>query len=116
MNSHLGKIETRFAELIWTHQPLTTKELIELCGRSFGWKRTTTYTVLKKLCNKGLFQTENSMITALISKEEFQALKCEQFIEETFSGSLPAFLAAFGSTHKLTEKEVAKLQELINAS
>ena len=98
----LGLIETRFAEIIWANEPLTTNRLTKLCAEQLEWKRTTTYTVLKKLSEKGLFQTENSIVTSLISKEEFEGMQSEQFVEETFQGSLPAFLAAFSSCKKLS--------------
>ena len=88
----LGVIETRFAEIIWANEPITTNQLTKLCLEQLEWKRTTTYTVLKKLCEKGIFKTENSIVTALISKREFEGLQSHQFVEETFRGSLPAFL------------------------
>lgn len=111
----LGPIETRFAEIIWANAPLTTNQLIKLCAEELGWKRTTTYTVLKKLCDKGIFKTENSAVTTLISKAQFEGLQSEQFIEENFRGSLPAFLTAFGSRKKLTEEEIQEIQKLIDS-
>ena len=110
----LGAIETRFAEIIWANAPLTTNQLIKLCAEELGWKRTTTYTVLKKLCEKGIFQTENSLVTVLISKQEFEGMQSEQFVEETFQGSLPAFLTAFNSRKKLSESEIDEIQKLID--
>ena len=89
--------EYKFASIVWAHEPVTTKELVKLCQEELEWKRTTTYTVLKKLCDKGIFKTENSMVTALISKQEFEGMQSEQFVEETFQGSLPAFLTAFSA-------------------
>lgn len=111
----LGPIETRFAEIIWANAPLTTNQLIKLCAEELAWKRTTTYTVLKKLCDKGIFKTENSTVTALISKTQFEGLQSEQFVEENFRGSLPAFLTAFGSRKKLTEEEIQEIQKLIDS-
>jgi len=111
----LGVIETRFAEIIWANAPLTTNQLIKLCAEELGWKRTTTYTVLKKLCEKGIFKTENSLITALISKQEFEGMQSEQFVEETFKGSLPAFLTAFNSRKKLSDREIDEIQKLIDS-
>ena len=102
----LGVIETRFAEIVWENEPLTTNQLIKLCAEELKWKRTTTYTVLKKLCDKGIFQTENSVITALISKQEFEGMRSEQFVDETFKGSLPAFLTAFNSRKKLSDADI----------
>ena len=112
----LGPIETRFAEIIWQNAPLTTAQLIAICARELGWKRTTTYTVLKKLSEKGLFRTEDSMVTALVTRQEFEAKQSQQFVDETFSGSLPAFLAAFTTRKKLSEEEIAELQALIDQS
>ncbi len=111
----LGPIETRFAEIIWQNAPLTTAQLIAICARELGWKRTTTYTVLKKLSEKGLFRTEDSMVTALVTRQEFEAKQSQQFVEETFSGSLPAFVAAFASQKKLSDSEIDQLQALIEA-
>ena len=110
----LGVVETRFAEIIWANEPMTTNQLIKLCAQELEWKRTTTYTVLKKLCERGLFKTENSMVTAIISKSEFEGMQSEQFVEETFKGSLPAFLTAFNSRKKLSEAEIDEIQKLID--
>lgn len=110
----LGVIETRFAQIVWDNEPLTTSQLIRLCGEELEWKRTTTYTVLKKLCDKGIFKTENSLVTALISKQEFEAMQSEQFVEETFQGSLPAFLTAFNSRKKLSDSDIDEIQKLID--
>lgn len=110
----LGVIETRFAEIIWTHAPLSTNQLIKLCAEELEWKRTTTYTVLKKLCEKGIFKTENSLVTVVISRQEFEGMQSEQFVEETFHGSLPAFLTAFNSRKKLSDAEIDEIQKLIN--
>ena len=109
----LGVVETRFAEIIWANEPLTTAALVKLCAEELRWKRTTTYTVLKKLCEKGIFRTENSTVTSVISKQEFEGLQSEQFVEETFHGSLPAFLAAFGTRKKLTDQEIDEMKKLI---
>ena len=110
----LGVIETRFAEIIWENAPLSTNQLIQLCAEKLEWKRTTTYTVLKKLCDKGIFKTENSMVTALISKQEFEGMQSEQFVQETFQGSLPAFLTAFSTRKKLSNADIDELQKLID--
>lgn len=110
----LGVIETRFAEIIWNNAPLSTNQLIKLCTEKLEWKRTTTYTVLKKLCDKGIFKTENSMVTALISKQEFEGMQSEQFVQETFQGSLPAFLTAFSTRKKLSNADIDELQKLID--
>ena len=109
----LGTIETRFAELIWENEPITTANLVKLCAEALQWKRTTTYTVLKKLSEKGIFKTENSVVTSVISKQEFEAMQSEQFVEETFKGSLPAFLTAFSTRKKLSDKEIDEMKNLI---
>ena len=109
----LGIVESRFADIVWQNEPLTTKELVSLCEKELNWKRTTTYTVLKKLSERGLFQTENSMVTAKLSREEFYSIQSEKFVEETFEGSLPAFLAAFTSGKRLTEEEVDYLRRMV---
>ena len=109
----LGAVETRFAEIIWDNEPLTTGQLIKICAEELEWKRTTTYTVLKKLSDKGIFKTENSVVTAVISRQEFEGMQSEQFVEENFKGSLPAFLAAFSSRKKLSDKEIDEMKNLI---
>ena len=109
----LGAVETRFAEIIWRNEPLTTGQLVKICAAELQWKRTTTYTVLKKLSEKGIFKTENSIVSAVISRQEYEALQSEQFVDENFKGSLPAFLAAFGTRKKLTDKEIDEMKALI---
>lgn len=109
----LGTVEARFAEIIWRNEPLTTGQLVKICAAQLQWKRTTTYTVLKKLSEKGIFKTENSIVRAVISRQEFEALQSEQFVDENFKGSLPAFLAAFGTRKKLTDKEIDEMKALI---
>ncbi len=110
----LGAIEARFADLIWQHEPVASGELVKLCQQELGWKKPTTYTVLRRLCERGLFQNENSVVTSCVSRQEFYARQSEKFVEETFNGSLPAFLAAFGSRKKLKEEEIDQLQQLID--
>ena len=110
----LGAVESRFADLIWRHAPLTTGELVKLCREELCWKRTTTYTVLKRLCERGIFQTQDSVVTALLSRETFYSMQSRRFVEETFDGSLPAFLAAFTAREKLSPAEVAEIKKLID--
>lgn len=110
----LGVVEAHFADIVWQNEPLTTKELVRLCGEELNWKRTTTYTVLKKLCERGIFQTEDSMVRALISREEFYAIQSEQFVEETFEGSLPAFIAAFTTRKTPTAEEIEEIRKMID--
>lgn len=114
-NRKLGVIETRFAELIWAHAPISSGELVKLCLQELEWKKSTTYTVLKKLCDQGLFQNDGGMVTTLVSREEFYALQSEKFVEENFHGSLPAFLAAFTARKFLSEKEIAEIRRMIDA-
>ncbi len=111
----LGMVEARFADIIWANEPLTTKELVALCEKELQWKRTTTYTVLKKLCERGIFKTENSVVTAIISKGEFYAIQSENFVDETFAGSLPAFIAAFSSRKKPSAKELEEIKKLLDS-
>lgn len=109
----LGMVESRFAEIVWKNEPITTKELISKCAEELNWKRTTTYTVLKKLCEKGIFQTENSVVTSLISIDEFYAIQSEQFIDETFNGSLPAFITAFSRRKSISAKDLDEIRRMI---
>ena len=109
----LGLVEARFADIIWSNEPMTTKDLVTACQKELEWKRTTTYTVLKKLCEKGIFKTEDSVVTSLISKDEFYSIQSEQFVDETFSGSLPAFIAAFTKRKNLSEKEKEEIKRMI---
>ena len=112
----LGVIESRFADIIWQHEPVGSGELVKLCEKELNWKKPTTYTVLRKLCERGIFQNQEGIVTSLLSREEFYALQSERFVEETFAGSLPAFLAAFVKRKKLSEAEIAELQKLIDES
>ena len=109
----LGPVESRFAELIWDGEPISSTELVHLAERELEWKKSTTYTVLKRLCEKGIFQNEGGVVTSRLSREEYAARQSEQFVEETFSGSLPAFLPAFTRRKRLTEEEIDQLQRLI---
>ena len=111
----LGMVEAHFADLVWQNEPLSTRKLVEICERELNWKRTTTYTVLKKLCDKGLFKNENKTVSSLISKEEFYAIQSEQFVEETFKGSLPAFIAAFAKRKTLSAEEIDELHKMIDS-
>ena len=111
----LGEIETIFADIIWNHEPITTRRLTEMAEQRLKWKRTTTYTILKRLCDRELFRNEGGTVTSLVSREEFYARQSELFVEETFHGSLPAFLAAFGSRKKLSDSEIDELQKVIDA-
>lgn len=111
---HLGAVEARFADLIWKYEPLSSRALVALCGEELGWKKPTTYTVLKRLCDKGIFQNENGTVTSRMTKEEYAAAQSEKFVEDTFGGSLPAFLAAFTKRKKLSETELAEIRDMIH--
>lgn len=109
----LGEIEMKFAELIWEHEPIASGELAALCLKELNWKRTTTYTVLKRLCNKGIFENQKGTVTSLVSKQLFQAKQSEEFVEEAFAGSLPDFVAAFVSQKKLSRDELDELKRIL---
>lgn len=109
----LGEMEQKFADLIWEHEPVASGELVKLCGTAFDWKRTTTYTMLKRLCQRNIFVNEDGIVKACMTKEEFLAGMGGQFIEENFGGSLPIFLAAFSRRRKLNGREIAELKKLI---
>ena len=110
----LGEMEQKFADLIWENEPVSSRALTELCEKAFSWKRTTTYTMLKRLCEREIFQNDRGTVTSLMSKSEFGAAQGEQFLTETFDGSLPRFLAAFTRRKKLSEKEIKEIQKLID--
>lgn len=110
----LGVIESKFADIIWDHEPLTSRALVELCAQKLDWKKSTTYTVLKKLCERGIFQNQSGTVTSLISRAEFYAMQSEKFVEETFDGSLPAFLAAFTKRKNLTPEEIKEIRAMID--
>ena len=114
MEIELGEVQNRFAELIWENEPIGSGQLVKLCEKELGWKKPTTYTVLRKLCEKGLFQNENGIVTSVISREEFQFAKSEKVVEENYKGSLPAFFAAFTSRKKLSKEEIEEIQSMIN--
>lgn len=110
----LGPVELRFAELIWENAPISSGELVKLCARELEWKKSTTYTVLKKLCEQGLFQNQGGTVTVLVSRQDYQARQSKQFVADTFSGSLPAFLAAFAQGAPLSQKDIAEIRALID--
>ena len=112
----LGEIEMKFSELIWSNEPITSGELATLSLQELNWKRTTTYTVLKRLCDKGIFKNEKGTVTSLVSKQLFQAKQSEEFVEGTFGGSLPDFVTAFMSQKKLSEEEIEELKRIIEGN
>ncbi len=106
--------EYRFCLILWEHEPITAVELVRLCLEELGWKRTTTYTVIKRLGERGVLRNENGSITSLVSKDEVQASEINELVEKKFEGSLPAFVAAFTRHQKLSEKELDEVQEMID--
>ncbi len=112
----LGVVESRFADIIWSHEPIASGELAKLCEEKLTWKRTTTYNVLRKLCDKGIFQNQNGSVSALISRQEFYAAQGEAIVEEAFDGSLPAFIAAFTKRKALTAEEIAEIRQMIDSA
>ena len=110
----LGEIESKFADLIWENEPLTSRRLAELALDSLNWKRTTTYTVLKKLCEKGLFENDGGTVIVRMDRQQYLSAQSRQFVEDAFKGSLPAFLAAFGSGKRLPDAEIDELQRIID--
>ena len=109
----LGAVESRFAELIWANESLKSGELVAMCEQELNWKKSTTYTVLKKLCQRGLFINEGGLVRSLISREDHFAMQSEQFVADTFAGSLPAFLAAFTRRKALSPDEIAQIRQMI---
>ncbi|MBR6557510.1 MAG: BlaI/MecI/CopY family transcriptional regulator [Clostridia bacterium] len=110
----LGEVESRFADIIWENEPVGSGELVKLCEKELNWKKPTTYTVLRKLCEKGIFANENGTVVSRISRGEFFAIQSEKFVDETFNGSLPAFFAAFTKRKTLTKKEIDELRRMID--
>lgn len=115
METNLGAVESRFADIVWENEPLTTRELVNICAEELNWKRTTTYTVLKKLCLRGIFDMQKKTVRALVTKDEFRAMRTENFLRDNFQGSLPAFVAAFTSRQNLSQKDLAELKNLIDS-
>ncbi len=107
--------EYRFCLILWEHEPINSTRLVELCKQQLGWSKATTYTVIRRLAERGVLKNENATVTALVSKEQTQASRLEEMVEETFEGSIPAFIAAFSRSKKLTAQEVAQLKALIDS-
>ena len=106
--------EYRFCLILWEHEPIKSSELVSLCKEQLGWKPTTTYTVIKRLSERGVLKNENTVVTSLVSKDEAQAAEINEMVEKTFEGSLPAFIAAFTRHQKLSEKEIDAVQDMID--
>ena len=112
----LGVVETRFADLIWANAPIASGELAKLCEKELTWKRTTTYNVLRKLCDRGIFKNENGTVRVVVSREDFYAAQGETLVDEAFDGSLPAFLAAFTRRKALSTDDITKIREMIDSA
>ena len=112
----LAEMEAKFADIVWANAPLTTHQLVELCAvEPLNWKRTTTYTVLKKCCDRGIFKMENGLVTVEMTRDVFRSVISENFVERTFGGSLPAFIAAFTARKTPTEKELAEIRRMLDS-
>ncbi len=109
----MTEAENQLAELIWRHEPVTSGELVKLAAKELDWKKSTTYTVLRKICENEIFANQETVVTSLISKEEYTRLKGERYLQENYNGSLPGFVAAFLKRQKLSKKEIEELEELI---
>lgn len=114
MEYKMSEGENRLAELVWEHEPVPSMELVKLCEQKLSWKKSTTFTVLKKLCTKGILKNEAAVVTSLVPRETFVQEKSRKFIEDTFGGSLPGFFAAFLGKEKLSESQVAELKNMID--
>lgn len=110
----IGSAEAKFADLIWENEPVTSGQMAKLGAEQFDWKKTTSFTVLKRLCDRGIFKNESGTVTSLISREEFYAKNSEKYVEDAFGGSLPAFLTAFSSRKKLSDNEINEIKTLID--
>ncbi len=106
--------EYRFCLILWEHEPVKSMELVKLCEEELGWKKATTYTVIKRLSERGVLKSENAVVTSLVSKEQVQAAEIDELVEKTFEGSLPAFIAAFTKHKKLTAQEASRLRRMID--
>lgn len=112
----LGVVEGRFCDLVWENAPLSTAELVKLCEKELNWKRTTTYTVLKNMINRGLFENDNKTVRVLVLRDDFYADQSLQYVSEQFDGSLPKFIAAFTSKAKLSREEADELKRMIDSA
>ncbi len=110
----LGEIEGKFADIIWENEPITSTELAKKSEAALGWKKSTSFTVLKRLCNKGIFKTDRGTVTSVITRNDFYSRQSERFVNQTFDGSLPAFIASFTSRKRLSDKEIAEIQRMID--
>lgn len=110
----IGEVQERFANLVWDHEPIPSGQLVKLCEQELNWKKPTTYTVLRKLCEKGLFRNEDGLVSAVLTREQFASRRSEQFVDNAFHGSLPAFVAAFTAQKGLSPREAEEIQQMID--
>lgn len=115
INFELGVVQERFADIVWANEPISSGDLVKICKEELNWKKPTTYTVLRKLCEKGLLKNENGTVSSVVSREDFYSAKSEQIVEESFEGSLPAFIASFIARKNLSAEEAEKIQKMIDA-
>lgn len=115
LRHQLGDADMQFAEIIWDNEPLSSGDLVKLCESKMGWKKSTVYTVLKKLCQRGIFQNVDSIVSSVLSKEEFAGLRSQEFVEDAFGGSLPQFLTAFMNKSKLDKTQIEEIKKMIEA-
>lgn len=111
----LGTVEEKFADIIWKNEPVPSGALVKICAVELNWKKSTTYTVLRKLCEKGIFVNEGGIVKRVMTKDEFHSIQSEQFVDSAFKGSLPAFLAAFAKRKTLSAEEISEIQGLIDS-
>lgn len=105
--------EYRFCLILWEHEPISSRELSELCKEKLGWSKTTTYTVIKRLSDRGVLKNENTIVTSLVSKDEAQVSEIDELMEKKFEGSIPAFIAAFARSRKLSDKDIEEIRQII---
>lgn len=110
----IGEVQERFANLVWDHEPIPSGQLVKLCEQELNWKKPTTYTVLRKLCEKGLFRNEDGLVSAVLTREQFASRRSEQFVDNAFHGSLPAFVAAFTAQKGLSAQEAEEIHQMID--
>ena len=115
IDMELAAVQMRFADIVWAHEPIASGDLVRICEKELKWKKPTTYTVLRKLCEKGLLQNENGIVTSKIPRDEFYSARSERIVEDSYQGSLPSFVASFISRKKLTPEEAEQIQKMIDA-
>lgn len=115
MTPKVFESEYRFCLILWANEPIKSTDLAKICEKQLGWKKATTYTVIKRLGERGVLKSENAVVTSLVSKEEVQQAQMDELLERTFEGSMPAFIAAFAKHQKLSVEEVQKIKEMIDS-